>query len=46
MKEERSLLRDAIGTTQSKKENKGRKYVRIALTVIQPLPGGLKQLYA
>jgi hypothetical protein len=34
MKEEPGLLRDVIGTARPEKENKGKKYLRIALTAI------------
>ena len=34
MKEERGVLRDVIETAQPKEENKTKKYIRIALTVI------------
>jgi hypothetical protein len=31
MKEERGILRDAVGTAQPEKESKAKKYIRIAL---------------
>jgi hypothetical protein len=34
MKKESDLLQDVIGTTRPEKESKGKKYLRIVLTVI------------